>query len=63
MSDQLKELGRQAFVKQEYKKAAKIYRDAIKIDPTSPVLYSNRAMCFVKMEDWQRALDDCKKGL
>lgn len=58
----LKKLGNEAFAKQEYKKAAKIYRDALKLDFNS-VLLSNRAMCFIKLEDWERAIRDCKEGL
>lgn len=63
LSDELKQLGNTAFVNKEFKKAAKIYRDAIKLDPSNPILYSNRAICFIKLEDWERALRDCSYGL
>lgn len=61
-SDQLKALGNDAFANKQYKKAAKIYRDAIDMTPT-PVLYSNRAQCFIYLKDWDRALLDTKLGL
>ncbi|GMG36266.1 unnamed protein product [Ambrosiozyma monospora] len=62
-SEELKKKGNNAFAKKEFKKAAKIYRDAIKLDPTNPVLFSNRAICFIKLNDWKRAVDDCIQGL
>lgn len=62
-ADELKVQGNKAFANKEFKKAAKIYRDAIKLDSTNPVLYSNRALCFIKEQDWDRALRDCKDGL
>lgn len=62
-ADELKAQGNKAFANKEFKKAAKIYRDAIKVDSTNPVLYSNRALCFIKEQDWDRALRDCKDGL
>lgn len=62
-ADEVKAQGNKAFANKEFKKAAKIYRDAIKLDSTNPVLYSNRALCFIKEQDWDRALRDCKDGL
>lgn len=62
MADVLKSKGNEAFKAGEYKKAAKLYRDAIGISP-SAVLYLNRAMCFVKLQDWTRAYQDCDQGI
>lgn len=62
-SEELKVLGNKAFSDKQYKKASKIYRDAISLSPRNPILYSNRALCFLKQEDWQRAFQDCDKGL
>lgn len=61
--EELKALGNEAFSNKQYKKASKIYRDAISLSPKNPILYSNRALCFLKQEDWQRAFQDCEKGL
>lgn len=60
---EFKARGNAAFANKEYKKAAKIYRDAIKLDPTNAVLFSNRAQCFINLEDWARALRDTEDGL
>lgn len=62
-ADKLKQEGNKAFAKLEFKKAAKIYRDAIKLAPGNPILYSNRALCFIRLQDWDRALKDCNDGL
>lgn len=59
----LKTWGNEAVANHEYTKAAKIYRDAINLDGRNPTLYSNRAFCFIKLEDWSRALRDCDSGL
>lgn len=61
-ANDLKLEANKAFAKQEYKKAAKIYRDALKIH-FNPVLLSNRAMCFIKLKDWDRAIRDCSRGI
>lgn len=63
ISQELKLKGNEAFGKNEFKKAAKYYRDAIKLDSSNPVLYSNRAICFIKLQDFERALRDCELGL
>lgn len=62
-AEELKAQGNEAFANKEFKKAAKIYRDAIKLDSTNAILYSNRAQCFIKENDWNRALRDCNDGL
>lgn len=59
----LKAEGNKAFAKGEYKKAAKIYRDAIGLDSKNAVLYSNRSQCFLKLGDFDRALKDTVGGL
>lgn len=63
MAEILKKKGNESFKNCEYKKAAKLYRDAIVLDPSNPVLYSNRSMCFLKLKDWQRVLLDSNKGI
>ncbi|KAI5968725.1 hypothetical protein CANMA_002161 [Candida margitis] len=62
-AEKLKNEGNEAFKRHEYKKAAKIYRDAIQLDMYNPVLYSNRAQCFLNLGDYERALDDTTSGL
>jgi tetratricopeptide (TPR) repeat protein len=61
-AEALRRQGNDAFARHEYKKAAKIYRDALRLAP-SAVLHCNRAMCFIKLQDWPRAVSDCVAGL
>ncbi|EGW34544.1 uncharacterized protein SPAPADRAFT_134949 [Spathaspora passalidarum NRRL Y-27907] len=62
-AEELKQEGNKAFANKEYKKAAKIYRDAIQLDMYNPVLYSNRAQCFINLQDYQRAYRDTTTGI
>lgn len=62
-ADELKAEGNKAFSDKQYKKAAKIYRDALKLDPKNPILYSNRAQCFLMLQDYDRALKDTNLGI
>lgn len=60
---QLKEQGNKAFISKEYKKAIDLYTSAITIDQFNPILYSNRAQCFINLQNYQSAYTDCIKGL
>ncbi|CAI5755656.1 unnamed protein product [Candida verbasci] len=62
-SESLKVEGNKAFSEKQYKKAAKLYGDAIQLDIYNPVLYSNRAQCFLNLKDYTRAYQDCISGL
>ncbi|KAK6460289.1 hypothetical protein DFJ63DRAFT_315579 [Scheffersomyces coipomensis] len=59
----LKQEGNKAFADKNYVKAAVIYRDAIKEDTFNPILYSNRAQCFLKTHQYERALKDTITGI
>ncbi|GEQ72144.1 hypothetical protein JCM33374_g5830 [Metschnikowia sp. JCM 33374] len=61
--DEFKAQGNRAFADKEYKRAAKIYRDAIAQYGDNPIIYSNRSQCFIHLEDWTRAYKDAKAGL
>lgn len=61
--DEYKKAGNLAFAGEEYKRAAKIYRDAISQYGDHPVIYSNRAQCFLHLKDWTRAYRDATAGL
>ncbi|ODV88020.1 hypothetical protein CANARDRAFT_5325 [[Candida] arabinofermentans NRRL YB-2248] len=63
IADELKVRGNVAFGAKQYNKAAKIYRDALKIDPSNVTILSNRAMAFIKLGDFLRAVNDCEEAL
>lgn len=58
-----KERGNKLFTAGKFIDAIPEYTEAIKRDPSSAALYSNRAGCYAKVMDWARALDDCEKAL
>lgn len=61
--EHLKSQGRTAFGEKNYKAAAEIYTKALELDPSDPILYSNRAQCFLNLSLWTQALNDCDNGL
>lgn len=54
--------GNALFKAQDYAAAAAEYTRAIDALP-HPVYYSNRAACFLKLEEYDKAAADCKAGL
>ncbi|CAH6723078.1 hypothetical protein CLIB1444_12S03752 [[Candida] jaroonii] len=62
-SEQLKNLGNVAFSHKNYDDAITLYTKALLQDDTNPILFSNRAMCQIKLSNWDRALQDCDSGL
>ncbi|CBK22282.2 uncharacterized protein [Blastocystis hominis] len=41
-----------------YREAAKCYSDAIDLDPSNHILYSNRAMAYCGLKEWAKAKED-----
>ena len=60
---QLKEKGNAAFQKKNFKKAEKCYSEAIKLNIGSRPLWTNRAICRNRMEEFENALSDCDTAL
>ncbi|XP_076912563.1 uncharacterized protein LOC143570936 [Bidens hawaiensis] len=56
----LKDQGNQFFKAGNYLKAAALYTQAIKKDPSNPTLYSNRAAAFLNLVKLQKALSDAE---
>lgn len=53
-----KEKGNKALLKGYYLYAIKKYSQAILLDPTDKLLYSNRCLCFLKFRDTEKAIVD-----
>jgi len=62
-ADQLREDGNHAVRSEEYEKAFDLYSEAIELDSKDYRLYSNRALCYLKLCKPQKALDDCEECL
>ena len=62
-ADALKEKGNAAFKKGRYDEAVRQYTNAIKKEPKTSVLYSNRAMAQLKLGDFKAAEEDCTLAL
>lgn len=62
-ANQLRLDGNQAVNSQEYEKGLDLYTRAIEFYSKDYRLYSNRALCFLKLDKPQKALDDCEECL
>ncbi|KIW70333.1 hypothetical protein PV04_02612 [Phialophora macrospora] len=61
MADALKAEGNKAFAAKDFKTAVEKFSQAIELDPTNHVLYSNRSGAYASLKDYQAALDDANK--
>lgn len=52
-------MGNQAFRSGEYEKAVSMYSKAIDQVRDSPILYNNRALSFIRLSLYKRAIIDC----
>ncbi|XP_058622216.1 E3 ubiquitin-protein ligase CHIP [Onychostoma macrolepis] len=60
---ELKEQGNRLFLSRKYQEAATCYSKAINRNPSVAVYYTNRALCYVKLQLYDKALADCKHAL
>ncbi|KAG7305966.1 hypothetical protein JYU34_008531 [Plutella xylostella] len=59
--NKLKELGNAALSSEDFETAVKHYTEAIALDPSNHVLYSNRSAAHAKAENYAAALEDAIK--
>jgi tetratricopeptide (TPR) repeat protein len=57
----LKAEANKAFAAKQYLEATKLYSDAIAVDPTNHVLFSNRSASKLGQRDYDGALEDAEK--
>ena len=58
---QEKEKGNIAIQKNDFETALKHYTNAIKLDPSNHIFYSNRSMCYHKLGKYSKSLDDAQR--
>ncbi|KAI5298280.1 ubiquitin-protein transferase activating protein, partial [Ascosphaera pollenicola] len=61
MADALKAEGNKAFAAKDFQTAVEKFTEAIALDPTNHVLYSNRSGAYASLRDFQKALEDAEK--
>ncbi|GCC20585.1 E3 ubiquitin-protein ligase CHIP isoform X2 [Chiloscyllium punctatum] len=62
-AQELKEQGNRLFLNRKYQEAAASYSKAINRNPSVAVYHTNRALCYVKMQQFDKAVADCKHAL
>jgi len=61
-ADALKGQGNSYMSARKYDEAIEAYTKAVKLDPTNPVYFSNRAAAYSSIDDYDSAIDDAKKA-
>lgn len=59
----LKDKGNKALTDGDFEEAIKCYSEAINLDPTNHVLYSNRSAAYCKASRFEEALNDAEKTI
>jgi STIP1 family protein 1 len=58
-----KEQGNKYFQVHRFEEAITSYSKAIIKNPNTPTFFTNRALCYLHMKQWEKAADDCRKAL
>lgn len=58
-----KDEGNTFIKKQDYAKAAELYTQAIELDNTVSIFFSNRALANLKLDNFQTSLHDCDRAI
>lgn len=59
----MKELGNDAYKSKDYNKAINFYTKAIQANPNDPSFYSNRALCYFNMENYEECIVECDRAI
>ena len=54
--------GNKLFKSEKYKKAINSYSEAIRHNDNNPIYWSNRAQCYIKLKQFERALSDAERA-
>lgn len=62
-ADKFKEKGNTCVKSQDYAKGAEFYTNAIDLYDADPAFYTNRALCFLKLQRFDECIADCSKAI
>lgn len=62
-ANELKDQGNKCFIARKYNDAVSLYTKAIVKNANVPTYFTNRALCFLKLKQWDKVAQDCKRGL
>ncbi|GFS53452.1 STIP1 homology and U box-containing protein 1 [Nephila pilipes] len=62
-SAELKEQGNKLFSARKFEDAISCYSKAIILNPQIPQYFTNRALCYIKLHQWELASQDCRRAL
>lgn len=62
-STELKEQGNKLFTARKFEDAVSCYSKAIILNPQMPTYFTNRALCYLKLHQWELACQDCRRAL
>jgi stress-induced-phosphoprotein 1 len=60
-AERRKKSGNTAFHAKDFKTAASFYNQALELDPTNHILFSNRSAAFAGCGKWKAAVNDAKR--
>ncbi|KAJ4332551.1 Hsp90 cochaperone [Didymella glomerata] len=61
MADALKAEGNKLFAEKKFEESIEKFSQAIELDSSNHVLYSNRSGAYASLKDWEKALEDANK--
>ena len=61
--EQLKEMGNEAFLNKEYLQAIDLYSQAIQLNDSNHIYYSNRANAYMEVRQYEKCIEDCLKAI
>ncbi|KNA18299.1 hypothetical protein SOVF_072220 [Spinacia oleracea] len=59
----LRQDGNNCFKKSRFGAAIDAYTEAIALCPNIPIYWTNRALCHMKKDNWERVEEDCRKAI
>eukprot|EP00735_Rhodelphis_limneticus_P001880 TRINITY_DN12590_c0_g1::TRINITY_DN12590_c0_g1_i1::g.2612::m.2612 TRINITY_DN12590_c0_g1::TRINITY_DN12590_c0_g1_i1::g.2612 ORF type:complete len:275 (-),score=63.08,sp/P31948/STIP1_HUMAN/29.05/4e-22,sp/P31948/STIP1_HUMAN/34.62/3e-15,sp/P31948/STIP1_HUMAN/36.63/1e-13,TPR_11/PF13414.1/1.3e-17,TPR_11/PF13414.1/58,TPR_11/PF13414.1/1.3e-10,TPR_11/PF13414.1/0.0027,TPR_1/PF00515.23/9e-05,TPR_1/PF00515.23/1.2,TPR_1/PF00515.23/3.8,TPR_1/PF00515.23/9.6,TPR_1/PF00515.23/1.5,TPR_1/PF00515.23/0.0024,TPR_2/PF07 len=62
-AEEKKTLGNQAFTKKEFDTAIKHYSEAIALDSSNAIYFSNRSICYFNIGEFERAYEDGARAI